>query len=365
MNIMTMTSVERVVNALRRRPVDRVPYFDYYWPETIERWTVEGHLKLGENIDEHFNQDVWHGLGINNTIANLDFTDEVLEETEDTILKLDGNGAKLRVHKKHSSTPEHVGYTVTNRQTWLEHIKPHLLTVDPRRYDASAYKRQKHEAAAAGRALLSILLGPFECMHGICGHEYLLMGMVEDPDWVRDMTETFVNLTIMLLEELYAKAGVPDGIYLAEDMGFKQKPFFSPAMYEQIMLSAHRRLMSFFHSRNIPVLLHSCGFIEPLVPGLITAGIDCLQPMEVKAGMDMLRLVEKFGDRISFCGNIDAMILLTNDLAALEAEMKTKIPPVIAKTGYLLHSDHSIPPQVNYETMKFFFQRGCEIGKLA
>jgi uroporphyrinogen decarboxylase len=361
---MTMTSRERVLNALRRRPVDRVPYFDYYWPETIERWTAEGYLKAGENIDEHFNQDVWHGVGINNTIANMDFKDAVLEETEDTILTINGNGAKLRVHKKHSSTPEHAGFTVTNRQSWNEHIKQHLLKADCRRYDALAYRKQKDEAAAASRALLSILMGPFECMHGVCGHEYLLMGMVEDPDWVREMTDTFVNLTIILLEELYAEAGVPDGIYLAEDMGFKFKPFFSPTMYDEIMLPAHRRLMSFFHSRNLPVLLHSCGFVEPLVPGLITAGIDCLQPMEVKAGMDMPRLVDKFGDRISFCGNIDAMTLLANDLAKLEAEMKAKIPPVMARSGYLLHSDHSIPPQVDYETMKFFFQRGCEIGKL-
>ena len=95
--MMTMTSRERVLNALRRRQVDRVPYFDYYWPETVVRWTAEGHLKAGENIDEHFQHDVWHGMGLNNTIADLDFKEVVLEETEDTILKLNGNGAKLRV----------------------------------------------------------------------------------------------------------------------------------------------------------------------------------------------------------------------------------------------------------------------------
>jgi uroporphyrinogen decarboxylase len=79
--------------------------------------------------------------------------------------------------------------------------------------------------------------------------------------------------------------------------------------------------------------------------------------------MDMLNLFKRFGDRISFYGNIDVRLLIRNDLPAIEAELQRKIPPVIGGGGgYILHTDHSEPPEINYETMCFFLKRGREIG---
>jgi uroporphyrinogen decarboxylase len=94
--------------------------------------------------------------------------------------------------------------------------------------------------------------------------------------------------------------------------------------------------------------------------------MDCLQAMEVKAGMDMRRLFKQFGDRISFFGNIDVRTLISNDRARIEAELQKKIPPVLAGGGgYILHTDHSEPPEIDYETERFFVERGREIGTMA
>ena len=57
-------------------------------------------------------------------VADLDFVPVVLEETEETILTTDGNGATLRKHKLHDATPEHIDFLVKDRQGWEEHIKP-------------------------------------------------------------------------------------------------------------------------------------------------------------------------------------------------------------------------------------------------
>ena len=109
-------------------------------------------------------------------------------------------------------------------------------------------------------------------------------------------------------------------------------------------------------------MVHSCGFVEPLVPGLIRAGMDCLQAMEVKAGMDLPRLAHQFGDQIAFCGNIDIRVIATNDRAQIDAELNRKIRPVLQQGGgYILHSDHSIPPDVDHDTLEYFFQHGRRI----
>jgi uroporphyrinogen decarboxylase len=85
--------------------------------------------------------------------------------------------------------------------------------------------------------------------------------------------------------------------------------------------------------------------------------------MEVKAGMDMPHLSERFGDRISFFGNIDVRTLIANDRAAIKAELEKKIIPVMQRRGgYILHSDHSIPPEVDYETLQYFFDTGKRLA---
>ena len=82
----------------------------------------------------------------------------------------------------------------------------------------------------------------FELMHPVCGHEYMLMGMALDPDWVKDMVNTYAQLTVDLQEILFAEEGKPDGIWFYEDMGFKERPFMSPAMYSEIIQPGHKTI---------------------------------------------------------------------------------------------------------------------------
>ena len=360
-----MTAVERVHNALDRKPVDRLPTLESFWGDTSQCWAEDGHIEEGEDLITHFDLDIRRAGGVNG-VADLDFEPVVIEETEETILRLDGNGAKLRRHKLHASTPEHVDFAVKERRGWEERIKPHLVDVDRRRIPFEGYREERRKAAEENRHFCWAGVAPFEQMHPMCGHEYMLMGMIDDPDWVKDMVMTYAAFTIMHLEVLFEEEGLPDSIWFFEDMGFKGRPFMSPAMYGEIMQPGHRRLFDFAHSLGRKVLIHSCGFVEPLVPGLVEAGMDCLQAMEVKAGMDMSRLFERFGDRLAFCGNIDAREIISNDRDRIKAEMDRKIPPVLQKGGgYLLHSDHSIPPTVNHDTYHFFLEYGREMGRLS
>jgi uroporphyrinogen decarboxylase len=96
---------------------------------------------------------------------------------------------------------------------------------------------------------------------------------------------------------------------------------------------------------------------------MLEAGIDCLQVIEVKAGMDLLRIYKDYGYRLSLMGGIDVRTLYTNDRRIIDAELEAKIPIVKQGFGYTLHSDHSIPNTVNFETYEYFVQKGLEIGR--
>ena len=356
-----MTHKERFLNALDHEPVDMLACGDGLWGETRRKYIEQGDLQEDEDACRHFDMS-WRNGGWLDSCANLDFEDEVLEETEETILKLNGNGARLRHWKSKSGTPEHVDFTVKERPAWEELIKPRLLNVDRRRIPFETYREAKKLAREEQRMFCWAGVAPFEQMHPVCGHEYMLMGMALDPDWVKDMVQTYAEFTIRHLEVLFAEEGVPDGFWFYEDMGFKEKPFMSPAMYADIIQPGHARLFDYAHTKGCKVVVHSCGYVEPLVPGLIEAGMDCLQAMEVKAGMDLPKLAARFGDRISFCGGIDIRIVASNDRAAIDAELCRKIKPVLELgSGYILHSDHSIPPEVEHDTLKYFFDHGRRI----
>jgi uroporphyrinogen decarboxylase len=356
-----MTHKERFLNTLLRKPVDRLPWGDGTWPETTKKYHAQGKIKHGEDLTRHFDMS-WRGGGWLNSVADIDFVPVVLEETDETILKLDGNGAKLRHWKNKAGTPEHVGFTVTDREGWEKQIKPKLLTLDRRRIPFDSYRRTKALCQVEQRAFTWSGVAPFEQMHPLCGHEYMLMGMALDPDWVKDMVMTYARMTIMHMEVLFAEEGLPDAFWFYEDMGFKERPFMSPAMYEDIVQPGHALLFQYAHSKGMKVIVHSCGFVEPLVPGLVDAGMDCLQAMEVKAGMDMPRLAKQFGRKITFCGNIDIRIIASNDRSRIDEELLRKIPPVYESgSTFIVHSDHSIPPDVEHDTLCYFFDRASRI----
>jgi uroporphyrinogen decarboxylase len=356
-----LTGIERIRNILKRQPVDRIGVFEHFWNDTRAAWEASGWIQPGESYEDHFNFDLQLCWPFDVT-AELGFVPQVLDETEETITTIDGNRATMRNHKLHSSTPEHIDFFVKDRQGWEEFAKP-LLVPDRRRINFAAYRDAKRAAAEKGRFFCWSGVNVFEIMKDITGHINMLMGMKLDPDWVEDMVETYTNLTIALQEMLFAEEGCPDGIWYYEDMGYKLHPFMSPRMYGEILLPGHKRSVGWAHSRDLPVILHSCGYVEPLVPGLLEAGIDCLQVIEVKAGMDLLRLYQNYGERLSFMGGIDVRVLYNNDRAEIDRELEAKIPLVKGRCGYVLHSDHSIPYNVHHDTYRYFIDKGLELGK--
>ena len=369
---MGLTSKERFDRILKHQPVDRVGLFEVFWRETVQRWSAEGHFARPEMVSDHFGLDVRRTGGeitpgdyhIVNLMANLDAGEQLVEETESAKLVRDGNGALLRWLKDGSGAPEHVDFAVRDRRSWEEHIRPYLL--DERSYERrlnfDSYRAVRAKCARDERFMTCGVIGAFDRMTPVCGHEHLLAGMALDPDWVTEMADLYATLTVHLLEILFEREGLPDGLWVWDDLGFKNRPFMSPAMYRQMLYPAHKKLFDFAHGRGLPVVLHCDGYVEALVPSLIEAGINCLQPIEIKAGMDLLKLKKRFGEQIALIGGMDERVLETNDRRAVEAQLLEKLPGAMAGSGYVLQVDHSVSPLVNYETYRYFVERGLEIG---
>ena len=151
-----------------------------------------------------------------------------------------------------------------------------------------------------------------------------------------------------------------DEIYWPDDMGYKGTSFFSPELYRRHVQPYHRRAVDWAHSKGIYANLHSCGNIMTRVPDLVDIGIDALNPLEVKAGMDALAIKKEFGDRIVLHGGINAVHWSNKD--AIVEEIRTKLPVLKEDGGYIFSSDHSIPNDVSLENMRLIMEEAKKYG---
>lgn len=358
----TMTPRERVARTLRHEQPDRVPIYDKFWfeAETTFRDAL-GHPLIKREVTFDWDtapalqpKTIWEVFDMDMVeVAWPDFRlrftpPEVLDETDEWILQRDGNGAVLRWWKHKMGAPEHVSFTVNSPEEWAK-VKPLMTAYRERiRWDEfwPLYKRAK----ADKRYICFATVEPIEMIKDVLGHEIMLRAMLKQPDWIHDIFDTYITVAIQMLEMCEAEGMVCDGAFVYGDIAYNTGPFMSPRCYREMVKPYHKRLMDEFHRRKMPVLFHTDGDVRLLLDDLIDAGVNYINPLEAKAGMDVRELAPKYGKRLGYCGNIDATVLMTNDLDAVRHEVRTKLAATMPYNAFIYHSDHSVPPGVTLET---------------
>jgi uroporphyrinogen decarboxylase len=131
-------------------------------------------------------------------------------------------------------------------------------------------------------------------------------------------------------------------------------------MYRELIKPFHRRAAEWAHSHGIKVHLHSCGDVNPFVPDLVEIGIDALNPLEVKAGMDPVQLKRDYGRDLVLHGGINAV--LWDDMDKIRAEMERVLPVLKENGGYIFSSDHSVPSSVSLESFRETVELARRLG---
>ncbi len=172
------------------------------------------------------------------------------------------------------------------------------------------------------------------------------MALLDDPDWVRDMIDTSLDLNLAMLSMAWDRGYHFHAVHWPDDMGYRNGTFFSLETYRSVVKPAQKRLIDWCHDRGVFTNLHSCGDINMLVPELVEIGLDGLNPLEQKAGMDVFDLKEKYGDKLTLEGGIDVRNM--TDGKKIEEEIREKFAVLKPGGGYIYFSDHSIPSDVSF-----------------
>jgi uroporphyrinogen decarboxylase len=378
-----LTARQNIDNLLRHKKAERVALVDSPWGDTLAAWIQQGypvrmeHKEVGEDhwsardcrwIEttvagdyeepvppwEHFDYDMV-GIGPWFDVMPWRGYEEVVSETDEWDVKRNGAGAALKYWKHKSGTPEHIDFRMTSREVWERDYRTPLLELDPLRVDIPQMRKNIVPAAQANKWVHYGHEFIWELMRQSMGDVTLYESLLLDPDWIHDYNRVYTDFYKKHFGYMIEQLGKPNGIWLYEDLGYKNGPFASPKVMEEVIFPYYKELVDFFHGYDLPVILHSCGSTAAMLPLIVAAGFDGLNPMERKAlNNDPFAFAEKYGDKLVFVGGLDARVFESNDKDIIRREVTNYIEGMKARGARLVFaSDHSISPNTHYDSYRY------------
>jgi len=351
-----MTSRERISRMFEHKEADRVPIEDYPWAATIERWESDG-MPKGMDYRDYFGMDK---ILQYTPDVSPQFPYTVIEETDEYIINTSSWGATCKNFKHSASTPEFLDFKVVTPEAWAE--AKARMSISPDRINWKYIEKEYKKAIDEDHYKMAGFWFGFDVTHSwMVGTETLLIAMLEEPEWCSEMFNFGLDMCIGHFELLWEKGYKFDAITWPDDMGFKHSQFFSLNTYRELLKPVHKRAIDWAKSKGIKSMMHSCGDITPFIPELVEIGLDGLNPLESKAGMNPAKIKAEFGDKLVLKGGLNALKL--NNPPEFFEEMEALVPIMKENGGYIFSTDHSIPSSISAQDFMRIVQRAKELGK--
>jgi uroporphyrinogen decarboxylase len=334
-----LTSEERVLRALQRQEPDRVPHFEWLVDRRVREVLVPGcrshnefALKMGHDailVDPTFKKE---RVGTNRWRSEWGYV------TQDTP---EEHG--IEVESPIKSMADFERYTPPD---------PHA----PGRYAAIETAVREYKG---NKAVIVHLNDIFSLPRYLMGMQELLMALVMEPELVRALVEMSVTINLEMAKEV-AACGAKI-VYTGDDYAYNKGPLMSPKHFREFFYPGLCRVMGGYKALGLYVIKHTDGKIWPIIDMIVDSGIDCLDPIDPQAGMDLAEVKAKYGHRVALKGNVDCAQTLTfGTPEQVVEETKTALRKAMAGGGYILSSSNSIHSAVkpeNYMAMLHTLQQ--------
>jgi len=345
-----MISKERVMRSLDFQTPDRIPTsYELFWPEFIVKWRKK--KGVSGNVDIHD----WYRTDLKIEVADETFfpsQKRVLKEENGYIFENDGWGRIVK-RKEGADMFQFPAQDVENMLQ--DKGKLDKITFEPPdldiRYKAwlLVVKEQKKK-----RAVFCKVGGPFMRSWFIRGNN-LLMDLAGDVKFAQELAEKVGEHLIGIGLESLKRGNLYDtGIWIFDDMGANTGPLFSPRIFEKVYFPVYKKMVfSFKKAGAKKVILHSDGNIVLFLDMLIEAGIDGINPVEYKAGMNLLELKKKYGTKLSYLGGVDNAIILPR---GNKKEIENHVRPILeaGREGGIAIGTHSVGNDISVEAYEYY-----------
>ena len=293
--VVPMTSKQRVTAALNFRESDRVPRMFNSFDEEFTRWWRERHGDVGP---EEFS-------GSDMTVAVANETAwptraGVVEERPGEQVTRNGWGW---LERRTSGTT----FAVMFDHALDGRPDPDTLEFDDPLLDLRYAAAQRgFEELSKQRYVMAKTGGPYLRVAMMRGEENFWMDIADDPGWVKAMVDRVADHITAVGVESIRRFGCQDtGIAIYDDCAANWGPFLSPDTYEALFLPALRRMIGAYKAAGAAnVMFHSDGNVLPYLDMWVDAGIDAINPIEYRLGMDPVKLRNQYGEHLACIGGM-------------------------------------------------------------
>jgi uroporphyrinogen decarboxylase len=240
--------------------------------------------------------------------------------------------------------------------------------LDPDRY-AGVEREAKHLFYETDWAVVGCpgFNGVWERATYLVGFQRMLEGLLLEPEFVHAVLRRITDLDKLALGRFLDLVGpYIQIIKMGDDLGTQNGPQMSPRTYRQVIKPYHQELFAFIKERtDARIFLHSCGSVYRLLPDLIDAGVDILNPVQVSArDMDTQRLKAEFGDRLTFMGAIDTQhVLPFGSVDDVKREVEKRIRDLGRGGGYIVAPVHNVQADVPAENLVAMYRHARKVGR--
>lgn len=368
-----LKKLTRMNKTLRHEEADRVPISDFFWGSFLERWRRDLGLPKDTDVYKYYDLD-WIV-----TIPNMDphiKPFETLKETESEVVVRTGFEAILRKKFK-DPMPEFIGFETDT----IEKVEAFEFDDpwDDRRY----FSAGDNQIAGVGDGFqrnsppwvetVKNLHPDFPVYGSQCeANEYLtrIIGPENNLLWAglypEQMGKFIQRLNEFALEQVKAQIkaadGRLDGMVIWGDIAYKKDMFFSPDYWRTYYKPGLKAMVEECHKNNLPVIYHGCGNVKRVFADFIEVGVDAYNPLEAKAGMDVVELRRQYGHKIGFCGNMNVMEWADCSQEELKGIVLRKLNAAKGG-GMIFQSDHSVPSNVSGQNYDYVVNLVREYGQ--
>jgi uroporphyrinogen decarboxylase len=240
--------------------------------------------------------------------------------------------------------------------------------VDDQRF--ATLRKQAAAARAEGKAV--VLAGPCagitEVYSWARGFEQFYVDLALNQQYVALMLDRMVEFKSAFWERALREVGdLVDVVIEADDLGGQNAPLMSPRTYRELIQPRHKELFGFIKSQApVKVFYHTCGSVKKLLPDLIDAGIDILNPVQISAkGMDLAELKGEYGrDLVFWGGGIDTQWMLGSGTPEqIRDHVQRNIEILAPGGGFVFAAVHDIQANVPPENIMAMWEAWRDFGE--
>ncbi|MBN1298560.1 MAG: hypothetical protein JW997_02620 [Actinobacteria bacterium] len=308
------------------------------------------------DVMDYFNMD--HGqVNINaEQLIYPNFKPELVEETDRTITYKDIDGCTRIYSKIQQVLPAGIDWLIKGWDDWNK-LKQERFSLDdikkrlPENWEelVQEYNKRTYPLILGGYPN-----GVFGALAHLIGYENLFIFYYDEPALVKDIIERITDIWLSLWEEIISFVDI-DACHLWEDISFGKGSMISPSVFKEFLAPYYKKITKFLKSKGIKIILvDTDGDCNELIPLFIESGITGLYPMEVSAGMDVVKVRKQY-PQLQILGGIPKSSI-TYGKKVIDSFLEP-VEWLLKQGGYVPFGDHYIPPEVPWAEFKYYREK--------